>query len=96
MKADPTIFVDSLRPCLSSSCWPWRESAHLFCEPGNLDALHAFAAGIGLKREWFQDHGRLPHYDLNAGRRRAAVTSGAVECDGKVLVETMRSWRKKT
>jgi len=45
----------------------------------NLDELHAFAKRIGLRRSWFQDQGRLPHYDLHERRREAAVKAGVIE-----------------
>ena len=50
---------------------------HMWSE--DLDALHAMAAKIGLKREWFQDKGRFPHYDLTPNKRAAAVRAGARE-----------------
>lgn len=30
----------------------------------SLEELHVFAQKIGLKREWFQNKGKLSHYDL--------------------------------
>lgn len=62
--------------------WPnaWgifrRGSSHLTAT--TLDELHAFAADLGLRREWFQDHPLLPHYDLTIAKRRAALDAGAV------------------
>lgn len=49
------------------------------------DELHAFAAGIGLKREWFQpkcraeDAEKCPHwhYDVTEGKRQEAIAAGA-------------------
>lgn len=52
------------------------------------EELHALAARIGLRRSWFQEHSRLPHYDLTPGRRRAALAAGAIEMS---VVE----WRKR-
>ena len=40
----------------------WFDGVHLMAP--SLDALHEVAASIGLKREWFQDHARHPHYDV--------------------------------
>lgn len=52
-------------------------SAHLTTD-GPLEELHAFAQSIGLKREWFQNHKLMPHYDLTPRRARAALKAGAV------------------
>lgn len=45
----------------------------------DLEILHWFASRIGLKREWFQDHDAVPHYDLRASKRKMAVIHGAIE-----------------
>jgi hypothetical protein len=42
-----------------------------------LEALHAFAKRLGLRREWFQDHRLAPHYDLVPARHAAALELGA-------------------
>ena len=51
---------------------------HLFSSDEK--ALHAFAANLGLKREWFQRQG-FAHYDLTPNRRAAALRLGATERD---------------
>ena len=46
-----------------------------------LDDLHAFAARLGLKREWFQSKPGRPdkdHYDLTRKRRDQAILLGAI------------------
>jgi hypothetical protein len=78
------VYVDTLKPCLPNARWPWRHSAHLFADSEG--ELHRFAAAIGLQRSWFQRHNRLDHYDLTYGKRRQAVTKGAVEVTDKELV----------
>jgi hypothetical protein len=43
------------------------------------------AARHGLRRSWAQlppEH-RIPHYDLTAGRREAAIAAGAVEVSAR-------------
>lgn len=77
------IMVDELQ------VWPGKKprcfnagSCHLTTD-GTLDELHAFAAKIGLKREWFQPHQRHPHYDLTASKREKALAAGAVFVPGK-------------
>jgi len=55
---------------------------HLFAypvTPENLEILHEFAAGIGMRRAWFQNKSTLPHYDLVESRRKHAVAEGAVQ-----------------
>jgi hypothetical protein len=67
-------------------------ACHMFTD-GPLDELHDLAVRIGMKRAWFQNHGDLPHYDLNKARRAAAVRAGAVECDKYKTVAVMRANR---
>ena len=42
--------------------------------------LHAAAAAIGMRREWYQPTS-FPHYDVCLARRARAVENGAVEVD---------------
>lgn len=88
------IFVDEMKLCLSTPLWRHRESCHLFCD-GDLRELHRFAAGLGLKREWFQDRG-FPHYDLTRRKRLKAVLLGAVEADLQTTGKWIRFWRAAT
>jgi hypothetical protein len=57
---------------------PWRGRlwAHLIAS--DLDELHALAAAIGLRRVWFQDRRRFPHYDVDAEYRERAIAAGAI------------------
>ena len=54
-----------------------RGSCHLTTD-GALEELHAFAAKIGMRRSWFQDHALAPHYDLTPPRRELAIRLGAI------------------
>ena len=58
-------------------------SCHLFDTDDDLGKLHAFAASLGMRREWFQPHRLVPHYDLTASRRGRAVALGAAEVSMK-------------
>lgn len=69
-------------------------ACHMFTD-GPLEELHAFAARIGMRRSWLHNSLDLPHYDLNAIRRAAAVRAGAVECDKYTTVAVMRANRAK-
>ena len=49
------------------------------------EELHSFARRLGLHRERFQEHGRLPHYDLRPGARGKALALGAEAVGPKEL-----------
>lgn len=69
---------------------------HRWCHmwtDGPIQELHVFAARIGMRREWFQNHGWLPHYDLVPTRRAHAIRLGAVE---KSLMEYRKELMAKT
>ena len=60
--------------------WRGRRWCHLLAD--ELDELHAFAAGLGLRRAWFQERPGRPwkdHYDLPEDRRGDAIRRGAVD-----------------
>ena len=84
------VYVDELRvypnawgPFLKGSC-------HLTAD--TLDELHEMAARIGMRREWFQDHRLMPHYDLVKRKREAALAAGATF---KSAMEQARERRAK-
>ena len=82
------VYVDPLinwnNPA-APKCFRNQPSCHLYAD--SLEELHAFARKIGLKRSWFQNHRLMPHYDLTASRRAAAVLAGANEKDWRHMVE---------
>jgi hypothetical protein len=92
------IYVDTLRPCIKNRNWHYDFSCHLFAD--TVDELHEFAGRIGLRREWFQAHSLVPHYDLTANKRRVAVSMGAVQSDRdlarliRIRCECGRDWRE--
>lgn len=63
---------------------------HLMAD--SLEELHAFAAQLGMKREWYQPVS-TPHYDLSLARRAMALKLGAVEIDNKKVVELIQKYR---
>ena len=70
------VYVDRL----PSSGWgKWNGGAHMLAN--DIDALHAMADRIGLRRAWFQGDKTFPHYDLTASKRALAVAAGAVEIE---------------
>jgi hypothetical protein len=91
------IVVDELVPRPSAKLKIFRAgSCHLAANgysDQHLDALHKFAARIGLKRRHYQPHNLAPHYDLTIGKRARAVVAGAVEVSTRALLEEMRRLR---
>lgn len=60
----------------------------------DLEALHAMAARIGVRRQWFQNKpGGVPHYDICKSKRVLAVKFGAVETDRNGIAEVIRHFR---
>jgi Protein of unknown function (DUF4031) len=43
-----------------------------------LGELHEFAAKLGLKQSWFQEHPIMPHYDVVEAKREMAIALGAI------------------
>ena len=66
-----TVYVDN-------AVIPWRGHLWAHLLGSDLDELHALAAAIGLRRAWFQDTGRWPHYDVTTTKREEAIAAGAV------------------
>lgn len=82
------VYVDDIQVCLRNRNWPYTKSCHLIAD--SVHELHVFARKIGLKRTWFRDHPRLPHYDLTEGKRRQVVKRGAIEITARELVKRMK------
>jgi len=73
-----TVYVDDWRQWARVGPVETRWS-HLTAD--DADELHAFAAALGLRRQWFQDHHADPtrhHYDLSDAARERAIAAGAV------------------
>ncbi|MFA7454891.1 MAG: DUF4031 domain-containing protein [Desulfobulbaceae bacterium] len=87
------VYVDALRPCVPNARWPWDKSCHLLAD--SVEDLHRFAAKLGLRRSWFQDHSILPHYDLTVGMRQRAIMQGAREIDSRELAKRIREDKDK-
>lgn len=84
-----TVYVDD-------PIWPFRDMMMCHMVADTLDELHAMAADIGMRREWFQDAPKAshPHYDLNEQRRALALERGAVYVPVKVLARAVIARRK--
>lgn len=75
-----TVYVDPLI----------RHGSGLWCHmatDGPAEELHEMAERIGLRRQWFQAHPRMDHYDLRASVRKKALAAGAVEIKATVMLK---------
>lgn len=82
--AKPVVMVDQVTIYPNAKGIFRKGSAHLTVDgttPEHLEALHAFALSIGLRRSWFQPHKLAAHYDLTPGKHAAALAKGAVLVD---------------
>jgi hypothetical protein len=73
----------------------WSGGGHM--QADTLDELHAFAARLGMRREWFQSKPGRPendHYDLTRAGRELAVTLGAVPEDRRSGTRRRRARRE--
>ncbi|MHB1132047.1 MAG: DUF4031 domain-containing protein [Chloroflexota bacterium] len=89
---EPMILIDPLR-LYPRGPHGHREWCHMMTDDlrvSGLAELHAMAHAIGVRREFFQWHPRLPHYDLTPARRRLALVHGAVEVPARELVRRCR------
>jgi hypothetical protein len=74
-----TIYVDDVQR------YPSGQWCHMATD-GTLEELHAFALHLGLKRSWFQNKPRHPHYDLRPTKRILAIQKGAKAVDSFELI----------
>ena len=73
---------------VDEAIWPWRGRrwAHLVSDAG-YEELHAFAAGLGLRRMAFQGD----HYDVPAEVRDRALDLGAEAVGGRELLGRLKA-----
>ena len=83
-----SVYVDPLFDHGGSATFRLRRSCHMYAD--TLEELHAMAEQIGMKRAWFQNKTKLPHYDLVPSRRVKAVRLGAIEHRRAEMVSLMR------
>lgn len=90
-----TVYVDH---AFAAGDWGrWTGGGHL--QADTVDELHAFAARMGLRRQWFQSQPDRPekdHYDLSAAGRELALSLGAVAEDrraGTLRRQALRAHR---
>lgn len=79
------ILIDSFHNGARGPIRYWhRRCGHLVSD-SSLDELHEFAAGLGLRREWFQQKS-VPHYDLTGRHYDLALERGAILVSSREIV----------
>jgi hypothetical protein len=85
-----TIYIDP--PKYYPNCkLPYKHWSHMATNQADLTELHNMAQAIGLKRDWFQQHKTLPHYDITPNKIDLAVQHGAIVVDHETLVRKCSS-----
>ena len=82
------VYVDD---CMLS--WRGKLWCHLVAD--SLDELHTFAAALGLRRAWFQDKTRYPHYDVTDNMRKKALAMGALHGDDVDIISRAKKLRQE-
>jgi hypothetical protein len=83
------ICVDPLRHTPGGG--KFHASCHLFTDGGDVGELHEFARLIGLRRSWFQDDAKYPHYDLTAYKREQAIKNGAKQVGRRYIIQVAQT-----
>src|SRR5262245_36425319 len=80
---------------VDAAVWHWQglKWAHLLAD--DIDALHRFAARLGIHRLSYQGPPRtsVPHYDLTPYERQRAIALGAIACSREEIVAIVRRTR---
>jgi hypothetical protein len=96
-----TVYVDDWRQPARVGRITARWS-HLTIGPhDDISELHAFAAGIGLRRSWFQDKPwPRAHYDVTESKRQQAIAAGAMPITwreaGQLRQEALMAMRERS
>lgn len=88
-----TVYVDNLRNYGWVVLGQVTPSCHMFTDVLDLTELHAIAAHIGMRMEWFQNKLTAPHYDLKPDFREAAIKAGAMAVDRRTAALIWRARR---
>lgn len=94
------VYVDPLKHIVAKGKHARRVGArhgHQWCHmwADTTKELHTMAYDIGLKREWYQHHLWLPHYDLIPRTRKRAVDRGAIETTAREMVKEINRRRNE-
>jgi len=69
------IYVDEIHDYNGFTNLKYKKWSHMWTD-GPIEELHEFADKLGLKRSWFQNKKRFPHYDVVPSKRAMALGMG--------------------
>lgn len=70
----------------------YTDGVHMVAD--SVEELHKFAHKIGMRRHWFQDHPRHPHYDLLGSMFKRAKSKGALVVNKREILMKSKSMIK--
>ncbi|MCC8671282.1 DUF4031 domain-containing protein [Xanthomonas arboricola] len=73
----------------------WRNRLWCHMVADSLDELHTFARQLGLRRQWFQDQGSYPHYDVTLHVREHALRLGAIDADRPTMISRCKALKSE-
>ena len=79
------VYVDRLRHVAQTRNYPFTTACHMYAD--TQVELYDMAEAIGLRERWFQDHRRLPHFDVTGTKRAMAVDEGAIQHTNTQMLE---------
>lgn len=56
----------------------------------SVEELHEMADKIGIKRKWFQNHKKYPHYDICLAKKKLAIKYEAEEISTRELIKRFK------
>ena len=73
----------------------WRDKHWCHMAADSLEELHSFARRLGLKRSWFQENSRYPHYDITMEIRENALKLGAIDSDRPTIINRCKALKRE-
>ncbi|HDS1555244.1 DUF4031 domain-containing protein [Stenotrophomonas pavanii] len=73
----------------------WRDKLWCHMAADSLEELHSFARRLGLKRSWFQENCRYPHYDITMEIRDNALKLGAIDSDRPTIINRCKILKRE-
>lgn len=87
------IYVDPLYDTPRGQEWNHDQAAHLFCLPGDKDALQDFGELMELNSVRWKPDDVVPHWELSPDEHAIAIEAGAKPVSRAGMEQAVRIWR---